>query len=141
MIKYFFTKQFLLFLIAGSLAAILHWAARLILSIWLPFIWAVAFAYLWGIIIGFMLNSFLVFPLSLKARHIQARDFILVNLFFLPLVWSASVQINELLKVYGVITHSEEIAHALAIPLPMLATFIIYKFFAFKEFKNNEEYE
>lgn len=29
--------------------------------------------------------------------------------------------------------NSEELAHAIAIPLPMLATFLIYKFFAFKE--------
>jgi len=135
MIRYFFTKQFLLFFTAGSFSAILHWLARVFLSVWLPFAWAVLIAYIIGIIIGFLLNSFLVFPNSDKARHAQARDFILVNLSFMPLVWSASMQVNNWLKTHAMLSHTEELAHAIAIPLPMFATFLIYKFFAFKQDK------
>jgi len=117
----------------GGLAALLHWLARLFLSIWLPFSWAVIIAYGVGMIVAFLLNSVFVFPKSEKARHAQARDFVLVNLAFFPLVWLVSVQVNNWLKTLGMISHSEDLAHAIAIPLPILATFLIYKFFAFKE--------
>lgn len=133
MIKYFLTRQFLEFLAVGGLAALLHWLVRLFLSIWLPFSWAVIIAYAVGIIVAFLLNSFFVFPKSEKARHTQARDFILVNLSFFPLVWLVSVQVNDWLKTIGIMKHSEEMSHAIAISLPMLATFLIYKFFAFRE--------
>lgn len=133
MIKYFLTKQFLGFLAVGGLAALLHWLTRLALSFWLPFSWAVIIAYAVGMTIAFLLNSYFIFPKSEKAKHIQARDFILVNLSFFPLVWLISVQTNNWLKTAGVVNHSEELAHAFAISLPMVATFLIYKFFAFKE--------
>ena len=133
MIKYFFTKQFLGFLAVGGVAALLNWLARLFLSVWLPFSWAVIIAYVIGMFVAFLLNSIFVFPKSEKARHAQARDFVLVNLSFFPLVWLASVQVNIWLKTIGMVSHSEELAHAIAISLPMLATFLIYKFFAFKE--------
>lgn len=133
MIKYFFTKQFVGFLLVGGISALLHWIARLLLSIWLPFSFAVIIAYFIGMLIAFLLNSFFIFPQSSKTRYSQIRSFFLVNLSFLPLVWLASIEINNLLKILGIINYSEEIAHAFAISLPMLATFLIYKFFTFKE--------
>lgn len=133
MIKYFFTQQFLRFLAVGGLAALLHWLSRLFLSTWLPFSLAVTLAYIFGMLVAFLLNSFFVFQQSEKARYVQARDFVLVNLLFFPIVWFASMQINNFLISIGMTRNSEELAHAIAIPLPMLATFLIYKFFAFKE--------
>lgn len=133
MIKHFLTEQFLRFLIVGGVAALLHWLARLFLSVWLPFSWAVIAAYIVGMIVAFVLNNIFVFPRSIKPMHVQARDFVLVNLAFFPLVWLVSMLINNWLKAIGMTSHSEELAHAVAISLPMLATFLIYKFFAFKE--------
>jgi len=111
----------------------MNWLSRLLLSIWLPFSWAVVIAYAIGMLVAFLLNSFFVFPKSIKARHKQARDFVIVNLSFFPVVWFASVQVNYFLQTLGMKTYSEDMAHAIAIGLPMFATFLIYKFFAFKE--------
>lgn len=133
MIKYFFSKQFLGFLAVGGLAALLHWLARLFLSVWMPFSWAVISAYIVGMTVAFLLNSVFIFPKSEKPRHAQARDFVLVNLSFFPFVWLISVQVNNWLKAIGMTSYSEGLAHAIAISLPMFATFLIYKFFAFKE--------
>ncbi len=132
MIKHFFSKQFLLFLGVGGLAASLNWSSRFFLSQWLPFSTAVIMAYAVGMLVAFLMNAFLVFPKSQRPRYAQARDFILVNLSFIPLVWQASIHINNGLKMLG-ISHSEEWAHAIALALPMFATFLIYKLFAFKE--------
>lgn len=133
MIKHFFSKQFLGFLAVGGLAAFLHWLARIGLSFWLPFSMAVIIAYGVGMTVAFLLNSFFVFPNSEKSRYSQVRDFIVINLAFLPIVWLAALQINSYLKAWGLINYSEALAHAIAISLPMLASFLIYKFFAFKE--------
>lgn len=133
MIRHFLTAQFLRFLAVGGLAALLHWLARVLLSVWMPFSLAVIAAYAVGMAVAFVLNSAFVFPNSRRARHLQIRDFVLVNLAFSPVVWIASLQINHWLKSVGVIGYSEGLAHALAISLPMIATFLIYKFVAFKE--------
>lgn len=132
MIKHFFTKQFLHFLMAGGLAALLHWLARILLSQWLPFGWAVTIAYGVGMLVAFVLNSLLVFPDSEKPRHIQARDFTIINLCFFPLVWSAALVLDVLLKKVGITRYTEASAHGIAVMLPTCATFLIYKFFAFR---------
>lgn len=133
MIKHFFTKQFLGFLAVGGIAAFLHWLSRILLSNWLDFPVAVAAAYAVGMIVAFALNSFFVFPNSEKPRHKQARDFVIVNLSFFPLVWIASITIDQVLQGLGMMRHTQALAHAIAVALPMLATFLIYKFFAFKD--------
>lgn len=133
MIKHFLTRQFLRFLAVGMLSAFSNWLARVCLSLWLPFSWAVVIAYGIGMSAAFLLNSIFVFPNSEKAWHSQARDFFLVNLAFFPIVWLVSIGVNRWLKAIGLTRYSEELAHAIAIALPLVATFLIYKFFAFKE--------
>lgn len=132
MIRHFLSRQFLGFLAVGGLAALLHWLSRLLLSTWMPFAWAVAMAYGVGMTVAFLLNSVFVFPDSVKPISAQARDFVLVNLAFFPLVWAVSIYVNAGLKALGMNHHSEELAHAIAISMPLLATFLLYKFVAFK---------
>lgn len=132
MIKHYFTKQFIVFLAVGGLAALLNWLSRLALSIWMPFSYAVVVAYVIGMLVAFLLNRLFVFPKSGKSIHVQARDFVFVNVSFFPLVWFVSLQINSWLKIFGMVNYSEELSHAIAISLPMFATFLIYKFFTFK---------
>lgn len=121
------------FLAVGCVAALLHWLARIVLSLWLPYSWAVACAYGVGMTIAFLLNSYYVFPTSDKPVHKQARDFIIINSAFFPVVWFTALQLNRVMRDLGVDKFSEELAHAIAISLPVLATFLLYKFFAFRE--------
>ncbi|MGH8475571.1 MAG: GtrA family protein [Methylococcales bacterium] len=133
MIRYFFTNQFLRFLAVGGLAAIVNWLSRIQFSNWLSFPWAIASAYAVGMSLAFALNSFFVYLKSEKPRHKQARDFVIVNLSFLPLVWIASITIDHALQSHGIVRHSQALAHGIAVGLPMLVNFLIYKFFAFKD--------
>lgn len=132
MIKHFFTKQFLGFLAVGGLAAFLHWLSRIILSAWMSFSDAVIVAYAIGMSVAFILNSFFVFPKSDKPKYKQARDFVIVNLAFLPVVWGSSMAFEHGLRSIGV-AYSQALAHGIAVAMPMFATFLIYKFFAFKD--------
>ena len=133
MLKHFVSRQFAGFLIAGGCAALLHWLARIVLSLFMPYSWAVVFAYGVGMAVAFLLNSYYVFPTSDKPVPKQARDFLVINIAFFPVVWAASMQLNRFLTGTGVVRYSEEIAHALAISIPVFATFLLYKFFAFRE--------
>lgn len=133
MIRLFFTRQFAQFVLVGGFAALMNWLSRLLFSHWLPFAWAVTFAYAIGMSIAFLLNSRLVFPLSDKAPSAQARDFVLINLAFFPVVWLASILVNRGLIALGMSEYTKELAHAIALPMPMLATFLLYKFLAFRE--------
>jgi len=133
MIRHFFTKQFLGFLLVGGLAAFLHWTSRIALSNWLSFSWAVVIAYAIGMIIAFALNSYFIFPTSNKPKIKQARDFMITNICFFPVVWISALGLNQGLKSLGIMRYTEAISHGIAVGLPMFATFLIYKFIAFKD--------
>lgn len=132
MIKVLFTRQFLRFLMSGGLAALLHWLSRLLLSQWMPFEWAVFLAYGVGMTVAFVLNFFFVFPQASQTLVRQIVGFALVNLGFLPLVWLASIHIRDVLSHLRGVSHAEAIAHGLAVMLPTLITFLIYKYITFR---------
>ncbi|MBV5327747.1 MAG: GtrA family protein [Chlorobium sp.] len=138
MIKQFFTKQFLAFLAVGGVAAIMHWLSRILLSNWLSFSWAVVIAYAVGMLVAFSLNSYFVFPKLKKAKLKQARDFVLVNFSFFPVVWLASISINHALQALGMMSYTQTFAHGIAVGIPMIVTFLIYKFFIFKDIRNGQ---
>ena len=133
LLKYFFTKQFLIFLIVGGLAAFFNWLSRIILSFWLPFSYAVIFAYGVGMTVAFVLNAIFVFKNSVEPLKNQIISFAIINLAFLPVVWFSSIMLNNYLISLNFIKYPKEIAHGLAVCLPPLVTFLLYKFFAFKE--------
>lgn len=132
-LKYFFTSQFLKFLLVGGVAAALNWASRIILSFWLNFQISVALAYGVGMFVAFILNATFVFPDSDKSTKLQARDFFIINIIFFPIVWIISIYVKYLLENLGMNSYVNELSHAIAIPCPMVVTFLSYKFIAFKE--------
>lgn len=133
MLQHFASTQFLRFLGVGGTAALLHWASRIVLSQWLPFAWAVAAAYAVGMLVAFLLNRRYVFPRSARPAHLQLRDFVVVNLAFFPVVWGATLLLERLLLAAGMTTYPQAVAHAAAIAIPVLATFLLYKLHAFKD--------
>ena len=132
MIRHFFTPQFLAFLVVGSTAAFINWSSRILFSFWLTYPVAVFVAYLLALACAFMLNKYYVFPKSDRPLNKQMRDFFLTNIAFLPVVWSAAIMLAEFMPHILVTPYNEEIAHAIAIAIPMFATFLIYKFIAFR---------
>jgi putative flippase GtrA len=100
---------------------------------WMSFGIAVLAAYAIGMIVAFALNRAFIFPNANAPIEIQIRRFIFINLSSIPLVWGGALAFVELLRSYGLKTYVEELAHALALALPILGTFLLYKYFAFKE--------
>lgn len=137
MFKFFFTKQFVSYLMTGGFAAFVHWTSRIVLNNWLSFSVAVVISYFIGMFTAFIINSFFVFPYSRKKRILQARDFFIVNIIFFPVVWSFSIIINSLLKHINFNFYVNEVSHGIAVSVPMFITFLIYKFFTFRDTEND----
>jgi putative flippase GtrA len=131
LLKHFLTLQFVGFLAVGCTAASINWASRYAMSTWVPFYWAVLLAYLIGMFTAFVLNRIFVFPTSSVPIRAQVSRFVIINIAFIPLVWGGALLLVDLLELLGARTHVEEVAHAIALSLPMLVTFLLYKFFAF----------
>ena len=91
-----------------------------------------AIAYVFGIASAFLLNRIFVFPNTNRPVKKQMRDFVLTNVAFFPVVWVMSILLASALPSVGITMYTEGIAHAIAISIPMMATFLIYKFIAFK---------
>jgi putative flippase GtrA len=132
-IRNYLTIQFLRFFFVGLTAATLNWLARYCLSFWVSFPVAVALAYAIGVGTAFTMNRRYVFPNSKRPIAKQARDFILVNLAFFPIVWIAALLFKRIMIEAELTYFVDEVAHGIAISLPFTITFFIYKFIAFED--------
>jgi putative flippase GtrA len=109
-----------------------NWCTRFWLGQSLSFQLAVPFAYLVGMTVAYLLNRVFVFPSSSRAISSQAIEFFLVNVGFLPVVWASAIFFRWVLISLGMTMFVDGIAHALALAVPMFATFLIYKFKTFR---------
>lgn len=130
----FLSEQFLRFIIVGVTAVVANWLSRYAFGWVMSFSLAVFCAYFVGMATAFVLNAIYVFPTSARPRHLQARDFVAINIAFLPVVWGLSIAFNVgLLRLGLEEAYSEPLAHALALGMPMLINFLLYKFVAFRD--------
>jgi putative flippase GtrA len=134
--KHFLSAQFLRFLVAGGLAALANWLSGMLFQHWFSFVWSIVLAYVVGMTAGFLLNRTLVFPYASTPLSSQIRGFILVNLGWFPVVWLASIGLNQLLMQWLTSNLSHPISHGLAIIIPTFFSFLIYKFVTFKGTSN-----
>jgi putative flippase GtrA len=132
MIRNFLSEQFARFVAVGITAALANWLTRFWLSQSVSFEVAVALAYIVGMSVAYALNRVFVFPGSNRPIARQGSEFVVVNLLFLPVVWTIAVLFRWGLGHMGLDNFADGIAHALALAVPMLATFLIYKFKTFR---------
>jgi putative flippase GtrA len=132
LIRHFLSRQFLAFLAVGGTAALANWFSRMLIGQWLSFSWSVIAAYAVGMTVAFLLNSVFVFPGSDKSWQRQAFGFAAVNFAFAPVVWAASLLLERGLMRAGMIRHTQPIAHGVAVLIPAVATFLIYKLVVFR---------
>ena len=132
MINSLYTKQFLLFLFVGAFSAAINIISRISFNQWLSYSRSIFFGYFAGITIAFMLNYKFVFPGSQKSLTKQLNGFVLTNLFFLPIVWWSAIALRSIFIEFDFIAAPELSAHVLAVSIPLIFTFVIYKFSIFK---------
>ncbi len=128
----FLSKQFALFLIVGVIAATAHWLYRYGLNFFMSYTAALVLAYALSLGTAFLMMRRYVFPASRKPVRHQASYFLIVQTAMFPLVFGVAYGLSELVLVHYLdIDLARNLAHAIAVPLPALLSFVLQKFIAF----------
>ncbi|MDR1827675.1 MAG: GtrA family protein [Methylobacteriaceae bacterium] len=127
-----FSAQFLKFIGVGGTAAAVNFGARVVLNRWLSFDAAILTAYGVGMLTAFILNSIFVFPHATTGLTRQVLVFFGSNFAFLPVVYGATLLFAAGLDRLGA-PFAHALAHGAALAVPMVASFLIYKFIGFKD--------
>ncbi len=132
MIRQFMTRQFLVFLLTGGLAAGVNFGSRIVYNHWLDFSASVVFAYLTGMVTAFILARAFVFTQGTQSVRRSAFFFVLVNGVAVLQTWGISMALSYLLPLAGLTRHVPELAHAVGIMVPVFTSYIGHKKYSFK---------
>lgn len=125
--------QFVLFIVAGGIAACVNFLSRILINRWLTYSAAIIVAYLLGMITAFALNRLLVFKqVSHSVRH-QIFWFTVVNLAAVLQTLAISLLLADWLFPHiGFSWHPETLAHAFGVAVPVITSFVGHKYLSFK---------
>jgi len=127
------SRQFILFLAAGGMAAAVNFGSRIALGHWLNYVPSIIIAYLLGMATAFTLNKLFVFSDATGRLHHQAMWFVLVNLAAVVQTLLISLLLARwLLPALGVDFHNETIAHGIGVAVPVVTSYIGHKKLSFR---------
>ena len=131
--KFFDSKEFLRFLFAGGIAAIVNFLSRIIFNIWFDFSVSVCLAYIAGMITAFFLKKQFVFAKGRQPIFHSIGFFILVNLIaFLQTLAATMAFLHYVLPYFGIVKMTHEISHAVGILATVMTSYIGHKKFSFR---------
>jgi len=126
--------QLTAFAVAGGLAAAANVGSRIVFNRWMPYATAIVLAYVVGMIVAFALNRLFVFRETVNPLHHQAFWFIIVNLAAVLQTLVVSLLLADLVFPHtGFRWHSETVAHAFGVAVPVITSFIGHKKLSFRE--------
>lgn len=127
-----YSKQFLLFILAGGFAAFINIVSRVILSLFLGFKISILIAYLFGMIVAFLLTKNFVFSTQQLNNTKAFLSFSLVNLFAVMQTYLISLYLQNLLQYrLSEISIINLIAHSIGVIVPVFTSFIGHKYLSF----------
>jgi putative flippase GtrA len=132
-IHHFFSKQFLVFLVTGGIAALINFFSRILFNLYWSFSTSVILAYLAGMCTAFVLAKLFVFKESTQSIHRSAVIFALVNVIAVAQTWGVSMGLDYyILPNIGIARFAPEIAHAVGIIFPIFTSYLGHKYWSFK---------
>lgn len=124
--------RFLLFLLAGGIAAGVNILSRIALSLAMPYEVAIVFAYLCGMTTAYALNKMFVFAPSGRRMSDEYVRFTLINLVAVAQVWIVSVGlVHFIFPFVGFAWHAETVAHVIGVIVPVFTSYLGHKHFSF----------
>lgn len=127
------SKEFLLFLGTGVLAALVNFSSRFFYNRFMGFSWAVVAAFLTGMVTAFFLTKLFVFRNSTNSTGKSFFYFTIVNAIALLQTWGISLFLAyKILPALGIQQFVEEIAHLIGIMVPVFTSYFGHKHFSFK---------
>lgn len=133
MIGAFRSRQFMVFLLTGGIAAAVNFGSRILYNQWMGFSAAIVLAYITGMVTAFVLARLFVFRDSQRALHHSALYFVLVNGVAVLQTWAISLLLADwLLPALGVHQYVHELAHAAGVVVPVFTSYLGHKHLSFK---------
>ena len=133
MIHHFFSRQFLVFLVTGGIAAIVNFFSRILFNLYWSFSTSVILAYLAGMCTAFVLAKLFVFKEGTQSIHRSIVIFALVNVVAVAQTWGISMGLDYyILPGLGVTNFTPEIAHATGVLFPVFTSYLGHKRWSFK---------
>lgn len=130
----FVTKQFLVFLLTGGIAALINFFSRIVYSEWLDFSDAIILAYITGMVPAFFLAKAFVFKNSGQNFFHSVIFFAIVNLAGITQTWLISIVLaHYALPAFGIDSYVKELAHGAGIMVPAFTSYLGHKHFSFRE--------
>lgn len=127
------TKQFLYFILSGSVAAGSNWGSRFLFSQFAPFEIAVTLAFFVGLLSGFILMRYFVFDGVGKSIAPQAGKYIAVNFFaLLQTLLISLVFARWALPAFGIHDNTEALGHLVGVLAPVITSYFGHKLITFK---------
>lgn len=127
------SRQFIMFLLVGGVAALANFLSRILYSHWLDFTPAIVLAYITGMVTAFVLSRMFVFKESTRPLHHSAFYFILVNLFAVAQTWIVSMVLAfHVLPWLSIDVLRMEIAHAVGVVVPVFSSYVGHKYLSFR---------
>ena len=131
--KFFDSNEFLRFLFAGGIAAIVNFLSRIIFNLWFNFSVSVYLAYIIGMITAFFLKKQFVFAKGRQPIFHSIGFFIFVNVIaFLQTFGVTMAFLHYVLPYYGIVKMTHEISHAVGILAPVITSYIGHKKLSFR---------
>lgn len=133
MIRQFFSRQFVIFLLTGGFAALVNFFSRILLNLYWSFSTSVILAYMAGMCTAFVLAKLFVFKQSAQSIHRSAVVFALVNVVAAAQTWGISMGLDYyILPALRVTDFAPEIAHAAGVLFPVFTSYLGHKHWSFK---------
>jgi len=125
--------QFSAFVVAGGLAALVNFGSRIVLGHWMPYWLSVVVAYLIGMMTAFALNRLFVFKSPSQDIRSQALWFAVINLAAVAQTLAVSLMLYHwIFPVMGLRYHSETLAHAVGVAVPVVTSYLGHKRLTFR---------
>lgn len=125
--------RFFRFLLTGGFAALANIGSRIALSAVMSYEWAVALAYLVGMVTAYLLARAVVFERSGDRAGREFLRFAIVNVFSMAIVWLMSVGLaRHIFPALGFIWHADTVAHVIGVLSPVVPSYLGHKYYSFR---------
>ncbi len=124
----------MMFVLCGGIAALVNIAARVLLSLLLPYSVAIVIAYIIGMITAFFLNRLFVFQKTTQKTNRQVFYFTIVNLLAVAQTLAISLLLVE--TVFPLLNYTfqaKTVAHCIGVVVPVFTSYLGHKYWSFAE--------
>ncbi len=131
--KFMRGENFILFIIAAGLSAVVNLISRFFISFFFGYSLAIVLAHLIGMLTAFTLMRFFVFQSSGKRMQNEIRMFVFVNILSMSQTWLVAVIfVYYVFPIFNVQYHMELLGHFIGLASTAVTSFMLHKNFTFK---------